>query len=42
MYILLQALTKIVAKYTGCSGTSGSTQFNIDDKVITNGRMRVG
>ncbi len=35
------ALTKIVAKYTGCSATSGSTQFNIDDKVITAGRMRV-
>ncbi len=35
------ALTKIVNKYTGCSATSGSTQFNIDDKVITAGRMRV-
>ena len=35
------ALTKIVAKYDGCSATSGSTQFNIDDKVITAGRMRV-
>ena len=35
------ALTKIVEKYTGCSATSGSTQFNIDDKVITAGRMRV-
>ena len=35
------ALTKIVAKYTGCSATSGSTQFNIDEKTITAGRMRV-
>ena len=35
------ALTKIVTKYAGCSATSGSTQFNIDDKVITAGRMRV-
>ena len=35
------ALTKIVAKYTGCSSTSGSTQFNIDEKTITAGRMRV-
>jgi len=35
------ALTKIVDKYTTCSSTSGSTQFNIDDKVITAGRCRV-
>jgi len=35
------ALTKIVQPYTGCSATSGSTQFNIDDKVITAGRCRV-
>ena len=35
------ALTKIVNKYTGCVAASGSTQFNIDDKVITAGRMRV-
>ena len=35
------ALTKIVQKYTDCSATSGSTQFNIDDKTITAGRMRV-
>ena len=35
------ALTKIVEPYTDCSATSGSTQFNIDDKVITAGRCRV-
>jgi hypothetical protein len=35
------ALTKIVDPYTACSATSGSTQFNIDDKVITAGRCRV-
>jgi len=35
------ALTKIVQPYTACSSTSGSTQFNIDDKVITAGRCRV-
>jgi len=35
------ALTKIVAKQTTCSASSGSTQFNIDDKVITAGRCRV-
>ena len=35
------ALTKIVDPYTTCSSTSGSTQFNIDDKVITAGRCRV-
>ena len=35
------ALTKIVTKYTGCSPTSGSTQFDIDEKTITAGRMRV-
>jgi hypothetical protein len=35
------ALTKIVQPYTACSATSGSTQFNIDDKVITAGRCRV-
>jgi hypothetical protein len=35
------ALTKIVAKQTACSATSGSTQFDIDDKVITAGRCRV-
>ncbi len=35
------ALTKIVDEYTDCSSASGSTQFNIDDKTITAGRMRV-
>ena len=35
------ALKNIVQPYTGCSATSGSTQFNIDDKVITAGRCRV-
>ena len=35
------ALTIIVQKYTACSATSGSTQFNIDEKTITAGRMRV-
>ena len=35
------ALTKITQKYTACSATSGSTQFNIDEKTITAGRMRV-
>ena len=35
------ALTKIVAKQTACSATSGSTQFDIDDKEITAGRCRV-
>ena len=35
------ALKKISQKYTGCSATSGSTQFNIDEKTITAGRMRV-
>ena len=35
------ALTKIVQPYTDCSATSGSTQFNIDDKTITAGRCRV-
>tara|TARA_R100001530_G_scaffold117141_1_gene84298 strand:+ start:146 stop:1153 length:1008 start_codon:yes stop_codon:yes gene_type:complete len=35
------ALTKIVQKYTACSATSGSTQFDIDEKTITAGRMRV-
>ena len=35
------ALTKIVQPYTTCSATSGSTQFDIDDKVITAGRCRV-
>lgn len=35
------ALTKIVDPYTNCSSTSGSTQFNVDDKVITAGRCRV-
>jgi len=35
------ALKKISQKYTGCSATSGSTQFDVDDKVITAGRMRV-
>ena len=35
------ALTKIVDEYTDCSSSSGSTQFNIDDKTITAGRMRV-
>lgn len=35
------ALTKIVDPYSTCSSTSGSTQFSIDDKVITAGRCRV-
>ena len=35
------ALTKIVEVQSACSATSGSTQFNIDDKVITAGRCRV-
>ena len=35
------ALTKIVAKQAGCSATSGSTQFNVDNKTITAGRCRV-
>ena len=35
------ALTKIVESYSGCSATSGTNQFNIDDKVITAGRCRV-
>ena len=35
------ALTKIVQEYTACSATSGSVQFDVDDKVITAGRMRV-
>ena len=35
------ALTKIVQKYTSCSATSGTTQFNIENKTITAGRMRV-
>jgi len=35
------ALTKIVDPYTACSATSGSTQFNIDNKTITAGRCRV-
>ena len=35
------ALTKIVAKQEGCSATSGSTQFDIDNKTITAGRCRV-
>ena len=35
------ALTKIVNKYTTCSASSGSTQFNIEEKTITAGRMRV-
>jgi len=35
------ALTKIVEKYEGCSNSSGAQNFNIDDKVITAGRMRV-
>tara|TARA_R100001126_G_scaffold102254_1_gene85512 strand:- start:1084 stop:2094 length:1011 start_codon:yes stop_codon:yes gene_type:complete len=35
------ALTKIVNKYTACSASSGSTQFDIDEKTITAGRMRV-
>ncbi len=35
------ALKKISQKYTSCSATSGSTQFNIDEKTITAGRMRV-
>ena len=28
------ALTKIVAKQEGCSATSGTTQFDIDNKTI--------
>tara|TARA_R110002020_G_scaffold134524_3_gene300289 strand:- start:8056 stop:8928 length:873 start_codon:yes stop_codon:yes gene_type:complete len=35
------ALTKIVQEYTDCSSSSGTNDFNIDDKVITAGRMRV-
>jgi hypothetical protein len=35
------ALTKIVQKYTACSAASGTTDFNIDEKTITAGRMRV-
>ena len=35
------ALTKIVDPYTACSSTSGSTQFNIENKTITAGRCRV-
>ena len=35
------ALTKITQKYTTCSSASGETQFNIDEKTITAGRMRV-
>jgi hypothetical protein len=35
------ALKNIVQPYTDCSATSGSTQFNIDDKTITAGRCRV-
>ena len=35
------ALKNIVQPYTTCSSTSGATQFNIDDKVITAGRCRV-
>jgi len=35
------SLTKIVESYSGCSATSGATQFNIDDKTITAGRCRV-
>lgn len=35
------ALTKIVDPYTTCSSSSGATQFDIDDKVITAGRCRV-
>tara|TARA_R100000908_G_scaffold38068_1_gene17563 strand:+ start:13720 stop:14727 length:1008 start_codon:yes stop_codon:yes gene_type:complete len=35
------ALTKIVDEYTGCATASGSTQFDIDEKTITAGRMRV-
>ena len=35
------ALTKIVAKQAGCSATSGSKQFDINNKTITAGRCRV-
>ena len=35
------ALTKIVEKQEGCSATSGTTQFNVDNKTITAGRCRV-
>jgi hypothetical protein len=35
------ALTKIVDAYTTCSSSSGSVQFDVDDKVITAGRCRV-
>ena len=35
------ALTKIVDPYTACSASSGSTQFNIENKTITAGRCRV-
>ena len=35
------ALTKIVQPYTACSASSGSVQFDIDNKTITAGRCRV-
>ena len=35
------ALKNIVQPYLSCSPTSGSTQFSVDDKVITAGRCRV-
>ena len=35
------SLKKIVSAYSGCSSSSGSTQFNIENKTITAGRMRV-
>ena len=34
-------LTKIVNKYTTCSVESGSVQSNLNDKVLTAGRLRV-
>jgi len=35
------ALTKIVRKQAGCSAGNEAGTFNVDDKVITAGRMRV-
>jgi len=35
------ALTKIVEKQENCSSTSGTVQFNVDNKTITAGRCRV-
>lgn len=35
------SLSCIVQKYTGCSATDSGNVFNVNDKVITAGRMRV-